>query len=109
MTKELFWKLYHDAKEQPEAELYIGEYGYPDYFDDISTDANEVVRKLMEIHQIAHMTMAEVVERSELGASGFARFFEIPLRTVQNWIYGQRPCPDYIKLMTAELLGIIKI
>ena len=62
MTKELFWKLYHDAKEQPDAEFYIGEYGYPDYFDDISEDANEVVRKLTEIHQLAHMTMAEVVE-----------------------------------------------
>ena len=107
MTKTLFLKLYHDAQAQPDTEIYIGEFGYPDYFDEISKDPDEIVKKLTEIHRVAQMSMADVIKTSELGASKFARFFDIPLHTVQNWLYGARPCPDYIKLMTAELLGLI--
>ncbi len=109
MTKELFLKLYHDAQDQPNPELYIGEYGYPDYFDEISSDPDEIIAKLTEIHRLAYMSMAEVIDASGLGKSKFARYFDIPLHTIQNWAYGARPCPEYIKLMTAELTGVIKI
>lgn len=37
----------------------------------------------------------------------FARRFYIPLRTVQGWKLGERECPAYVRLMTAELIGFI--
>lgn len=107
MTRELFYKLYHDAKAQPDCDLYIAEYGYPDYFDEISNDANEVVRQLTEIHRIAHMTVREMIAAAGLNQTSFAKRFDIPLRTVQDWCGQRRQMPDYTKLMAAELLGMI--
>ncbi len=109
MTKERFLYLYHIAKEQPNLPLYIGEFGYPDYFNEISTDPDEVVKRLTEIHNLAHMSMSDVVKTSQFGISEFARYFDIPLHTVQNWVYGARACPEYVKLLVAENLGLIKI
>ena len=43
MTNKLFYKLWNDALEQPDKDMYIGEYGYPDYFNEISADVSEVV------------------------------------------------------------------
>lgn len=109
MTKERFLYLYHIAKEQPNLPLYIGEFGYPDYFDEISTDPDEVVKRLTEIHDLAHMSMSDIIKASPYSTGGFAKHFDIPLRTVQHWVLADRPCPEYIKLMVAELLGLIKI
>ena len=44
---------------------------------------------------------ARLVELSGLNASGFARKFGLSLRTLQNWIYGERKPPEYI----IKLLG----
>lgn len=34
----------------------------------------------------------------------FAKYFEIPLRTVMNWEYEQRKCPEYLmKLIRYKL------
>lgn len=41
----------------------------------------------------------------------FAEYFEIPKRTVENWEYGLRECPEYLfKLMLYKLEheGLIK-
>lgn len=107
MTKSLFLKLYHDAKEQPDRELYISEYGYPDYFDEISDNPDEVVKALSDVHKLAHMSFREFLAEANISQTGFARYFDIPLRTVQDWASGARRCPEYLKLMAAELLGVI--
>ena len=108
MTRELFYKLYADAKEQPDVDMYIAEYGYPDYFDEISDDPAEVVKVLTDIHTAANMTMRDVIKACGLNQSSFARYFNIPLRTVQHWMV-DRECPEYVKIMIMELAGIIKI
>lgn len=107
LTKDLFFKLYHDAKNRPNCELYIAEYGYPDYFDDISNDATEVVRQLTEIHKLAHMTVKEMIAAAGMSQTTFAKYFDIPLRTVQEWCGGRRQMPEYLKLMAAEILGLL--
>ena len=43
MTDKLFYKLWKDAIAQPDEEQFIGGYGYPDFFDDISSDLDTVV------------------------------------------------------------------
>ena len=42
MKATLFNKIYKDAAAQPDCELFLAEYGYPDWFDEISQDANDV-------------------------------------------------------------------
>ena len=51
-----------------------------------------------EIRQAAGMTQAQLAER-----------FGIPKRTIENWeAAGQnaRACPEYVRRMMAELLGL---
>lgn len=39
-----------------------------------------------------------------MNVSQFARYFNVPLRTVQNWEANSRKCPDYLlELMVYKL------
>lgn len=108
MTDKLFNKLWKDALSQPDKELYIAEYGYPDWFDEISEDPEEITAILGNIHDVANMTIKETVKRSGFSQAGFAEHFCIPKRTVESWCMGERSCPDYVRLMMARLLGYLQ-
>ncbi len=109
MNAKLFNRLWLDALEQPSKELYIGEYGYPNWFDEISTDASEVISTLEAIHNVAHMTVRDILMSAGLTQAAFATRFCIPLRTVEDWATGKRKCADYIRLSFCRQLGILKI
>lgn len=50
------------------------------------------------------MTIKELRERSGMTRPQFAKYFEIPYRTVQDWELGNRKCPEYlIKLIEYKL------
>ncbi len=108
MTDKLFLKLWQDALEQPDKEMYIGEYGYPDWFDEISNDASTVVQILENIHDVAHMSVRDIISASGLTQAAFATKFCIPLRTVEDWATKKRKCADYQRLAFARELGILK-
>ena len=108
MTDKLFAKLWMDALAQPNKEMYIAEYGYPDWFDEIGADASKVVCTLENIHDIAHMSIRDIILNSHLTQSAFAIKFCIPLRTVEDWATGKRKCADYLRLMFAKSLGFLK-
>lgn len=107
MTDKLFNRLWLDALEQPSKDMYVGEYGYPDWFDEISTDEAEVVRMLESIHDVAHMSVKDIISRAGLSQPKFAVKFCIPIRTVENWATGKRECADYLRLLFCRQLGFI--
>ena len=50
------------------------------------------------------MTFKELRELSGMNKTDFAKYFEIPYRTVQNWELGLRECPEYLlQLMEYKL------
>lgn len=56
------------------------------------------------------MTIKELREYSGMTRTEFAKYFEIPYRTVQDWELGNRKCPDYlIKLIEFKLSAENKI
>lgn len=107
MTDKLFARLWNDALEQPNADLFIAEYGCPDWFDEISTNPNELIIILLKIHETAHMSVREILSVSGLTQSAFSEKFCIPKRTVENWATGTRKCPDYLRLSFCRQLGIV--
>lgn len=109
MTDKLFAKLWRDALAQPNKELYITEYGYPDWFDEISTDSSEVLQILENIHEVAHMTIRNIISKTGLTQAAFAIKFCIPLRTVEDWATNKRKCADYIRLMLAKSIGLLNL
>lgn len=57
------------------------------------------------------MNFKKLRQASGMNQSEFARYFHIPLRTVQNWEAGTRSCPTYLmELMEYKLNneGMIK-
>ncbi len=112
MTDQMFYKLWMDALSQPDEDMYIAEYGYPDYFDEIGKDYDEVVSVLRSIHKIAHISFKEILKESGLTQRGCSIKFCIPLRTIENWCLNTenaRKCPDWIRLMFCRQLGLLKI
>ena len=108
MKATLFNRLYKDAAAQPDRELFIAEYGYPDWFDEISPKIGEVIDILSNIHYVANLPMRDLI-KTYGSQQKFADRFCIPRRTVENWAMGSRPCPAYTKLMFAEILDVLKV
>lgn len=109
MTDKLFAKLWKDALAQPNKDLYINEYGYPEWFDEISADTSKIIQTLEDIHKVAHMSVRDIISASGLTQSAFAIKFCIPRRTIGDWATGKRKCADYIRLMFSIYLGFLKL
>ena len=65
------------------------------------------------VDTVTHDEIIAIPFRDLLRAMGLtqtacSRRFDIPLRTVQGWANETRRCPVYIRLMMAELTGILK-
>ena len=63
--------------------------------------------RLSSLWDLAHLSMRELVARTSLSQTSFAKRTGIPLRTVQNWCAGTRDCPAYVRFLLAEHYGLI--
>ncbi len=66
----------------------------------IDLDAEKA--RLSTIWDVAHLAMRELVARTGLSQTAFAKGAGIPLRTVQGWCLGERDCPTYVRFLLAE-------
>jgi len=61
--------------------------------------------------QDSRSSLIYLKEKTGLSLKGFAAYFGIPYRTMQDWYYGKRSMPDYLlRLMyyKIETEGLIK-
>lgn len=74
----------------------------------IPDDANGCVdldaekERLSTIWELSHLSMRELVDRTGLSQTAFAKRAGIPLRTVQDWCCEKRACPAYVRFLLAE-------
>ncbi|MBR2047148.1 MAG: helix-turn-helix transcriptional regulator [Oscillospiraceae bacterium] len=54
----------------------------------------------------AHMSVKHICRAAGLTQTAAGQRFGIPWRTFSDWCRGVSKCPDYIRLMMCELLGI---
>lgn len=66
----------------------------------IDMDAEK--ERLSVIWDLAHLSMRELISRTGMSQTAFAKCAGIPLRTVQNWCAGSRDCPAYVRFLLAE-------
>ncbi|NQK21601.1 hypothetical protein HO515_10415 [Streptococcus suis] len=92
MKFELFNQLYIEALEESDLEYYIAERGWQDWME--SYAAQDIADILTTIYTLASSTLAESrgCSRAE-----FARRFDIPVRTLEDWDSGKRVPPMYVK------------
>ena len=66
----------------------------------VDLDAEKV--RLSTIWDLAHLPMRELVDRTGLSQTAFAKRAGIPLRTGQDWCGEKRVCPAYVRFLLAE-------
>ena len=54
-----------------------------------------------------HRSLEEIVEYTGLSKASFYRYFGIPRRTFQDWLYGVNTAPKYTLFMIQEILGLV--
>ena len=99
MKFALFAKLYDEAREYSDLDMYIAERGWQEWMDEYSSpdsnDASEITSILTRIYELAHMDLGQLRSEINLSASAFSKLYGIPTRTVQSWEYKERRTPDY--------------
>lgn len=63
--------------------------------------------RLSTIWDMAHLSMRELVTRTGLSQTAFAKQAGIPRRTVQDWCGEKRVCPTYVRFLLAEHYGLL--
>lgn len=66
----------------------------------IDLDAEK--ERLSRIWELAHLSMREMVARTGLSQTAFAKQVGVPLRTVQDWCGEKRACSTYVRFLLAE-------
>lgn len=62
---------------------------------------------LKTVWRAYHRPITDVVEQSGMTKASFYRYFGIPRRTFQDWIYGKSTVPVYTLFMIQEILGMV--
>ncbi len=58
------------------------------------------------VWDVAHMTIRGIRQHTGLSQAKFALHFCIPRRSVEDWEAGARTCPDYLRLLLAQAVGL---
>lgn len=69
---------------------------------DWCVDLDAEKTRLSTIWDVAHLSMRELVARTGLSQTAFAKQVGVPLRTVQDWCGEKRACPTYVRFLLAE-------
>lgn len=67
------------------------------------------VEQLMKLWRVANDPFRVLLDSMGLSLSQCSARFCIPYRTVQDWAAERRSCAPYIRLMMAELTGLVHL
>lgn len=110
MTDTVFSTLWAEALTTADRDAFVSDWALSSIWgDDPETDIpQERIDCLGRIWDVAHMSVRDICKAARLSQTALAQRFCIPYRTVQNWCGDVNKCPDYVRLMMAECLGLIQ-
>lgn len=94
----LFAKLYFEALDYTDPDMFVAERGWQDWMDAIE-DPDKIVFVLRSIYDFAKLSLQEIRESYHLSRAAFCRLFNIPIRTVEDWEAKRNKMPIYTKLL----------
>lgn len=73
----------------------------PDFLDfkKYHLDLVQTTDLLRNVYNSYNTSIYDIINKIGISKSKLAEIFCIPKHTVENWYYGVRSCPDYVKLM----------
>lgn len=97
MTYELFTQLYSEALEYSDVDMYIAERGWQDWMEAFDNHGNI----LKDIYTLANSSLKEIRESHGYTRAAFAKEYNIPIRTLEDWESEKRTAPIYVSILIA--------
>lgn len=99
MKFALFSKLYQEAKEYEDMDMYIAERGWQEWMD--SYPEESIGDMLRVIYALYNNTVKEMRAERDLSRAEFCRRYDKPVRTVEDWDSGKGGVSDGEKMLIA--------
>ena len=93
---DLFTRLYSEAKQYDDVDLFTSERGWQDWMDNFSTQ--EVIFILNKIYEYSQESLQDIRIKLNYSRVALSRAYYIPLRTLENWDRKQN-MPDYVEVL----------
>ena len=97
MDYQLFSKLYQEALDYDDPELYIAERGWEDWMESFPPVLLGTILK--NIFDLAHNNFKENREKIGLNQKSFSARYNIPVTTVGKWERGERELSPWLKML----------
>lgn len=111
MTDKQFYSIFSDALSNEDAsrESFVSDWALSSIWEDDTQDIpNERITEIGDIWDVAHLTICDIRQYTGLSQAKFATRFCIPRRSIEDWESGARKCPDYLRLLLAQTVGLYK-
>lgn len=109
MTDKQFYSIFSDALSNKGAsrEAFVSDWALSSIWDDDGQDIPEDrIAEIGDIWDVAHLTICDIRQHTGLSQAKFATRFCIPRRSIEDWESGARKCPDYLRLLLAQAVGL---
>nr|DAF37385.1 MAG TPA: putative transcriptional regulator [Caudoviricetes sp.] len=110
MTDFQFNVLWAEALASADRDAFISDAALSSIWGD-APDAvipDSRLQQLTQLWDVAHLAVKAIRAATGLSQAAFAQRFCIPRRTVENWESGASACPDYLRLLLAQAVGLYK-
>ena len=105
-----FSALFSAALKTDDRDEYISDWALSSKWGD-AADAevpDQRISALGALWDVAHASIREIRAYTGLTRTSFALRYLIPYRTVENWERGDSQCPDYVRLLLAQVTGFYR-
>lgn len=111
MTDKTISSIYADAKGYIDPNAFASDVSLSFLDPEDPTQEVDMVlyEQLKTLWRVVNDPFRELLSLIGLNQTQCSTRFCIPLRTVQSWALGERPCPSYVRLMMAELTGLLQL
>lgn len=110
MNDNQFSTVWSAALAAPDRDAFVSDWALSSLFvppDDSFEVDPLLIDQLGRIWDVAHMRVKDMRMMTGLTQAAFSAHFCIPKRTLEDWERALRNPPDYVRLMLAQLLGLI--
>ncbi len=108
MTDKQFYSIFSDAlsNESASREAFVSDWALSSIWDDGQDIPEDRIAEIGDIWDVAHLTICDIRQHTGLSQAKFATRFCIPRRSIEDWESGARKCPDYLRLLLAQTVGL---
>lgn len=108
LPDKLFQELFGVAIKTADRDAYVSDWALSSAWgDDPEAEIPEArIEALGQLWDAAHLTIRDIRAHTGLSQAAFAVRYCIPRRTVENWESGDRQCPDYLRLLLSQTVGL---